>query len=116
VQNVVNCGVILGIHNFMIILGGGGEIPLSFKRNANLVIALFDWPITKIIYHKEKKTPQFSPIKRKEKTNVAKENLNFVNEKRKITQFSKVKETNPRPPPPGLPLLRTSLRGYRVGG
>jgi hypothetical protein len=41
-------------------LGGGGreerrgeeEVPL---RNTNLVIALFDWPITKIIYQKEKK-------------------------------------------------------------
>jgi hypothetical protein len=41
-------------------LGGGGreerrgeeEIPL---RNTNLVIALFDWPITKIIYQKENK-------------------------------------------------------------
>ncbi len=48
--------------------GGGQEIPLSFKRNTNLVISLFDWPITKIIYQKEeKKTPQFIPIKRRKK-------------------------------------------------
>jgi hypothetical protein len=51
-------------------LGGGGErgeeeIPL---RNTNLVIALFDWPITKNNISKgQKNTPQFSPIKRRKK-------------------------------------------------